>query len=185
MTPDEILAVSRRADCLHTEAEVEAAIDALAGQVSTALRDRNPLLLCLMNGGLVFSGKLLTRLAFPLQIDYLHATRYRNNTQGSELEWHRLPALSLHGRDVLILDDILDEGATLAAVVAHCRAQGAARVLIAVLVDKHHERKVPGIRADFVGLRVEDRYLYGYGMDYRGYLRNAAGIYAVDPVDCD
>ena len=132
-----------------------------------------------------FSGKLLTRLAFPLQIDYLHATRYRNNTQGSELEWHRLPALSLHGRDVLILDDILDEGATLAAVVAHCRAQGAARVLTAVLVDKHHERKVPGIRADFVGLRVEDRYLYGYGMDYRGYLRNAAGIYAVDPVDCD
>ena len=80
-----------------------------------------------------------------MQIDYLHATRYRNNTQGSELEWHRLPALSLHGRDVLILDDILDEGATLAAVVAHCRAQGAARVLTAVLVDKHHERKVPGI----------------------------------------
>ena len=108
-----------------------------------------------------------------------------DNTQGSELEWHRLPALSLHGRDVLILDDILDEGATLAAVVAHCRAQRAARVLTAVLVDKRHERKVTGIRADFVGLRVEDRYLYGYGMDYRGYLRNAAGIYAVDPVDCD
>lgn len=185
MTPDEILAVSRRADCLHTEAEVEAAIDALAGQVTTALRNRNPLLLCLMNGGLVFAGKLLTRLAFPLQIDYLHATRYRHNTQGSELEWQRLPALSLHGRDVLILDDILDEGATLAAVVAHCRAQRAARVLTAVLVDKRHERKVSGIRADFVGLRVEDRYLYGYGMDYRGYLRNAAGIYAVDPVDCD
>ena len=185
MTLDEILAVSRRADRLHTEAEVEAAIDALAGQVSTALRDRNPLLLCLMNGGLVFSGKLLTRLAFPLQIDYLHATRYRDNTQGSELEWHRLPALSLLGRDVLILDDILDEGATLAAVVEHCRAQGAARVLTAVLVDKRHERKVDGVCADFVGLRVEDRYLYGYGMDYRGYLRNAAGIYAVDPADCD
>ena len=73
----------------------------------------------------------------------------------------------------------------MAAVVAHCRAQGASSVLTAVLVDKHHERKVPGIRADFVGLRVEDRYLYGYGMDYRSYLRNAAGIYAVDPVDCD
>ena len=185
MTPDEIIAVSRRADCLHTEAEVEAAIDALAGQVSTALSDRNPLLLCLMNGGLVFSGKLLTRLAFPLQIDYLHATRYLDKTQGSELEWHRLPALSLHERDVLILDDILDEGATLAAVVEHCRAQGAATVLTAVLVDKRHERKMAGIRADFVGLRVEDRYLYGYGMDYRGYLRNAAGIYAVDPADCD
>jgi hypoxanthine phosphoribosyltransferase len=120
-----------------------------------------------------------------LQIDYLHATRYQDNTQGSELEWHRLPALSLHEREVLILDDILDEGATLAAVVAHCRAQGAARVLTAVLVDKRHERKVPGIHADFVGLRAVDRYLYGYGMDYRGYLRNAAGIYAVDPVDCD
>ncbi|MBQ85561.1 MAG: hypoxanthine-guanine phosphoribosyltransferase [Gammaproteobacteria bacterium] len=185
MTPGEILAVSRRAICLHTEAEVEDAIDLLAAKVSTALRDRNPLLLCLMNGGLVFAGKLLTRLDFPLQIDYLHATRYRNNTQGSELNWHRLPMLSLDGRDVLIIDDILDEGETLAAVVEHCRAQRAASVLTAVLVDKLHERKVADICADFIGLRVEDRYLYGYGMDYRGYLRNAAGIYAVDPVDCD
>ena len=87
--------------------------------------------------------------------------------------------------DVLIIDDILDEGETLAAVVEHCRAHRAASVLTAVLVDKLHERKVADICADFVGLRVEDRYLYGYGMDYRGYLRNAAGIYAVDPIDCD
>ena len=185
MTPDEILAVSRRAICLHTEAEVEDAINVLAARVSTALSDRNPLLLCLMNGGLVFAGKLLTRLDFPLQIDYLHATRYRNNTHGSELDWHRLPMLSMNGRDVLIIDDILDEGKTLAAVIEHCRAQRAASVLTAVLVDKFHERKVSNICADFVGLTVEDRYLYGYGMDYRGYLRNAAGIYAVDPVDCD
>ena len=185
MTTDEILAVSRRAICLHTEAEVEDAINVLAARVSTALSDRNPLLLCLMNGGLVFAGKLLTRLDFPLQIDYLHATRYRNNTHGSELDWHRLPMLSMNGRDVLIIDDILDEGKTLAAVIEHCRAQRAASVLTAVLVDKFHERKVSNICADFVGLTVEDRYLYGYGMDYRGYLRNAAGIYAVDPVDCD
>jgi len=185
VTPDEVLAVSRRAECLHTEAEVEAAITVLANQVTEVLENRNPILLCLMNGGLVFSGKLLTRLNFPLQIDYLHASRYRNETYGSGLEWHRLPALSMRGRDVLVLDDILDEGKTLSAVIEHCRVQGAACVRIAVLVEKIHERKVEGIRADFVGLDVEDRYLFGFGMDYRGYLRNAAGIYAIDKSDSD
>ena len=181
MTPDEILAVSRRATCLHTEAEVEEAIVYwLQG-----FRLCRPQSATLSHERRLFAGKLLTRLDFPLQIDYLHATRYRNNTQGSELDWHRLPMLPLDGRNVLIIDDILDEGETLAAVVEHCRAHRAASVLTAVLVDKLHERKVADICADFVGLRVEDRYLYGYGMDYRGYLRNAAGIYAVDPVDCD
>tara|TARA_B100001057_G_scaffold500342_1_gene614848 strand:- start:14015 stop:14572 length:558 start_codon:yes stop_codon:yes gene_type:complete len=185
VTLDEIFAVSRRAVCLHTEAEVEAAIAALADQVSAVLKFRNPLLLCLMNGGLIFSGKLLTKLHFPLQVDYLHATRYRNKTHGSDLEWHRFPEISMNGRDVLVLDDILDEGATLSAVVNHCRSRGATDVLTAVLVDKLHERKVEGIKADFVGLNVEDRYIYGYGMDYHGYLRNAAGIFAVDQSDCD
>jgi hypoxanthine phosphoribosyltransferase len=77
-----------------------------------------------------------------------------------------------------VIDDILDEGLTLAAIVARCREEGARRVWTAVLVEKQRARAVD-FTADFVGLTVPDRYVFGYGMDYKGYLRNARGIYAV------
>lgn len=185
MTLENIQAVSSRATCLYSEQEVEAAIDAMADAISGRLYGHNPILLCIMNGGLILTGRLATRLKFPMQMDYLHATRYRDKTHGADLHWERHPSISLQGRQVLVIDDILDEGETLAAVVAHCRAQGAQTVLSAVLVDKLHDRKATNLKADFVGLEVPDYYLYGYGMDYKGYLRNAPGIFAVDPADCD
>lgn len=90
------------------------------------------------------------------------------------------PMIEFRDRPVLIIDDILDEGHTLAAIIDYCREQGAASVQCAVLVDKQHERKArPDLKADYVGLEVEDRYIFGYGMDYQGYWRNAPGIYAV------
>ena len=183
MTPDQIKGVYGRASCLHPSQEVEAALDSMSEGIRAALQDCNPILLCIMNGGLIVTGRLATRLQFPLQIDYLHATRYRDKTVGSELEWKSYPALSLQGRHVLIVDDILDQGATLERVSQYCKEAGAAQVLIAVLVDKQHSRKLSTLAADFVGLEVEDHYLFGYGMDYKGYLRNAAGIYAVDDLD--
>ncbi len=143
----------------------------------------NPILMCIMNGGLVFSGKLATRLNFPLQLDYLHATRYRDKTSGADLQWKSYPNLDLKDRVVLLVDDILDEGTTLEKIIDYCNSQGASRVLSAVLLDKKHTRKVPGLRADFVGFEVEDFYLYGYGMDYKGYLRNANGVFAIDDGD--
>lgn len=185
MTPIDLKAVSSRSTCLHSAKEVEAAIDAMAIAISDRLNGHDPILLCIMNGGLILTGRLATRLNFPLQMDYLHATRYRDKTQGADLHWERHPSISLGGRYVLVIDDILDEGDTLAAVVAHCQEQGAQEVLSAVLVDKQHDRKNTSLKADFVGLEVPDYYLYGYGMDYRGYLRNASGIFAVDPADCD
>ncbi len=185
MTLELIKAVSSRATCLYSEQEVEMAIDAMASVISGRLHGRNPILLCVMNGGLILTGRLAVRLKFPLQMDYLHATRYRNKTRGADLHWERYPSISLEGRLVVVIDDILDEGDTLAAVVAYCQAQGAREVLSAVLVDKQHDRKTTNLKADFVGLEVPDYYLYGYGMDYKGYLRNAPGIFAVDPADCD
>lgn len=177
--------VQARARCLYNESEVESALDRLAQEISAEFGDSDPVLLCVMNGGLIMTGKLATRLNFPLQIDYLHATRYRDRTHGSELEWKRHPQLNLSGRAVVILDDILDEGATLAAIIAHVKELNPSRLAVAVLVDKLHDRKTPGVRADFVGLEVDDFYVYGYGMDFKGYLRNAPGIYAADPRDCD
>ncbi|MCF6355539.1 MAG: hypoxanthine-guanine phosphoribosyltransferase [Candidatus Polarisedimenticolaceae bacterium] len=170
--------VFQTADQLFSREQVEAAMDRMAAEITQRLADSDPIILSVMNGGLVMGGQLLTRLNFPLRSDYVHATRYRNGTSGGSLHWLRPPEELLDGRDVLILDDILDEGVTLAAIVEGCRNQGANSVLSAVLVEKMHNR-TNGFKADFVGMQAEDRYLFGYGMDYKGYLRNAAGIYAV------
>jgi hypoxanthine phosphoribosyltransferase len=172
--------VMAEADCLFTEAEVEAAIDQVAARINAELAERNPVVFCVMNGGLIFSGKLLPKLAFPLEASYLHATRYRNETSGGELFWKAKPEVSFIDRDVLIIDDILDEGHTLGAIIDFCRHAGARAVHTAVLIDKEHQRKArPDLKANYVGLQCIDRYIFGYGMDYKGYWGNAAGIYAV------
>jgi len=171
--------VLARADCLHTAADVDRAYDRLAEAISAKLEGSDPLVLCVMTGALVPAGQLLTRINFPLQIDYIHATRYRGGTRSGELDWKVAPTTSLQDRVVLIIDDILDEGITLARILDYCRDQGAREVYCAVLVNKLHERKALET-VDFVGLTVEDRYVFGCGMDYKGYLRNIPGIYAVN-----
>ncbi|GGX75832.1 hypoxanthine-guanine phosphoribosyltransferase [Saccharospirillum salsuginis] len=178
--PSEIQQVRNEADCLFTEAQVEQAIDNMATDISRDLAHRNPIVFSVMNGGLVLTGKLVTKLGFPLEISYLHATRYRDKTQGADLEWRTYPQQPLKGRTVLIVDDIYDEGSTLGAIVDHCREEGVEDMHIAVLVDKQHDRKArPDIIPDYIGLQCEDRYVFGYGMDYKGYWRNAPGIFAV------
>jgi len=174
---EEIKHVQATADLLHSEQEIETAIDKMAQQINVALADRNPLLLCVMNGGVVTFGKLLTRLSIPLTIDAINASRYQNLTTGGSIEWLVKPVTSLKGRTVLLVDDILDEGITLQAICQYCREQGATAIYSAVLVDKILDHQKP-ITADFIGLKVENRYVFGYGMDYKGYLRNAPGIYA-------
>lgn len=168
------------AQCLYSEHDVEQALDRLAAQITDVLADSNPLVLCVMNGGIILTGRLAPRLNFPLQMDYIHATRYREQLQGSDLQWRVTPATKLAGRTVLVLDDIFDEGETLAGIKCWCEGEGAAAVYTAVLVDKQHDRKTASLKkADFTALTAEDKYLFGYGMDYKGYWRNAPGIYAV------
>jgi len=122
----------------------------------------------------------MSRLQFPLEVDYIHATRYRETTSGDELEWRARPQKDFRGRVLIVIDDILDEGVTLAAILKYFRAEGAADVLSAVLVDKTHTRKFEqSVPADYCGLAVEDRYVFGCGMDYKGYWRNLPAIYAV------
>ncbi|RKR06387.1 hypoxanthine phosphoribosyltransferase [Kushneria sinocarnis] len=172
-------ALMAQSDCLVERPAVEAALDRMAEQMTRDLADYLPVFYCVMNGGLITTGHLLPRLGFPLEVDYLHATRYRGELHGSELHWRVAPEVDMRGRHVVIVDDILDEGTTLAAIIEHCRASGAASIASAVLVDKQHDRKaIPGWRADYCGLEVEDRYVFGFGMDYKGYWRNAPGIFA-------
>ena len=173
----EIAQVQKNAKLLHSEAEVEAAIEAMAKKINTLLATHNPIVLCVMNGGIVTAGKLMTKLNFPLTLDAINVSRYGNQTSGKEIAWLQKPASSVKNRTVLIIDDILDEGLTLEAIYKYCQEQGARHIYSAVLVDKQLNKEKP-IQADFVGLTVANHYLYGYGMDYKGYLRNAAGIFA-------
>lgn len=177
--PAAIDAVRRGAERVASPAQVEAALDALATGLTARVGGANPLLLGVMIGGVVPLGLLLPRLDFPLQVDYLHATRYRGATTGGEIHWLREPATPVAGRTVVVVDDVLDEGLTLVAIVERLRALGAAQVLTAVLVEKRLARPRPLAHADFAALETDDRYLFGYGMDYHGYLRNAPGIFAV------
>jgi len=178
VTRDELLAVYETADQLHSPEAIDKALDKIAAEMKAELGDSNPLILCIMTGGIVPTGLLLPRLNFPLQVDYIHASRYRGKTNGGELEWVVRPSKSLRGRVVVLVDDIHDEGLTLAAIRHECKASGASKVYSTVLINKIHNRK-NNTSADFVGLDVEDRYVFGCGMDYKGYWRNAPGIYAV------
>lgn len=176
----EVQAVYESADCLYDEKTVENALDKMALELTPVLAQSNPILLCVMSGGLLPMAGLLKRLDFPLELDYLHVTRYRGKTQGGELHWRAEPRLSLQGRTILVVDDILDGGVTLAEILAYCQKHGAKSVYTAVLVLKEREREECGLKqVDFVGLKTPDRYLFGYGLDYKEYLRNAPGIYAV------
>lgn len=177
---DEIIRVQAEAQCLYPASAVDAEIDRLAREVNQVYQALNPIVICIMTGGVVFCGKLLPSLNFPMQFDYAHATRYNSTTEGTLLKWKMMPSHDLKSRHVLIIDDIYDVGETLSGVVDSCKTLGAASVKCAVLVNKKHPRKFNAdFHADFVALETDDFYLFGYGMDYKGYLRNAPGIFAV------
>ncbi|MCW8887982.1 MAG: hypoxanthine-guanine phosphoribosyltransferase [Gammaproteobacteria bacterium] len=178
ISTEEAKRVWNEADCLYEQNEVEQAIQTMAEEITVKLKGRNPLILTVMNGAVVLAGKLMMHLEFPLEHDYIHVTRYRGETSGDKLHWLVKPQSALAGRDILVVDDILDEGPTLKAIIQYCHEMGAEHVYSAVLVLKKHDRNV-GVEADFVGVEAPDRYLFGYGMDYKEYLRNAAGIFAV------
>ena len=161
-------------------AEITLALEKLADRLNQQLVDETPVVLCVMQGGLIFSGHLIPRLRCMLEIDYIHATRYGNTTSGGELSWKSYPDNSLAGRTVLILDDILDEGHTLQSIIDYCESQGASKIISAVLLQKHHDRCVDAQLTDNIALHVEDRYVFGFGMDYDGKYRQLDSIYALD-----
>ncbi len=177
---EQILAVRDHSSVVFASEIVDAAVTEIAMRLSQHLASENPLVLCVMKGGVPFTADLLKRFDFPLELDYVHVSRYHDKTRGTQLEWHGVPQTSVVGRTVLIVDDVLDEGQTLSALLAWSRERGAAHTLSAVLVAKDVVREEGG-GADFTALEAPDRYLYGRGMDYKGYWRNLPDIYAVDP----
>lgn len=178
LTPDTARHLLETADLLCPAVTVSAAITRLAQEITVELSGSYPLVLCVMRGAVMFAGQLLPQLRFPLEFDYLEVTRYGAATRGGEIAWKVTPGVPVAGRVVLVLDDVLDEGRTLAAIRGKLQAAGASRVLGAVLVDKDIGRAKPAA-AEFVGLRLPNRYLFGCGMDVSGAWRNLPEIYAL------
>ena len=167
------------ADLLHDRSAIDAVIAEMGRRIDVALNGERAVFLTVMHGALIFAGQLALAIQTDLEFDYVHATRYRGETTGSELHWLREPQVSLMDRVVLLVDDILDEGHTLKAVRDDCYQRGAKKVLIVSLCTKRHDRLAEGITADFHGIELPDRYVFGFGMDYHEQGRNLPAIYAL------
>jgi hypoxanthine phosphoribosyltransferase len=171
------MAMLESAEEIHSPADCQKALEEMARAITADLSESHPLVLAVMGGAVVFAGRLLPLLRFPLDFDYIHVSRYGDQLQGSDLHWLYQPE-NVAGRDILVLDDILDEGHTMHAVREKLLAKGAKSCRSAVFADKAITKSKP-IRADYTGLSVPDRYVFGYGMDARGMWRNLDAIYAL------
>jgi hypoxanthine phosphoribosyltransferase len=175
-------ALLANAEMIYDEAEVQRAVDTIALQLNERFdKDEGtlfPLVLGVMGGAVVFSGQLLTRLRFPLEFDYIHVTRYGSKDYGGQLVWKVEPRADVRGRTVLVLDDILDEGETLAHIKQRLLDMGAKEVLLAVFADKNIGKTKPVV-PDYVGVSLPNKFVVGYGMDAYGYWRNLPGIWAI------
>lgn len=176
---EELNQVKTNADCLWNAQQLSDVYDRMAGEITRDIGQLNPLVLCVMNGGLFLTAELLRRMDTVLEMEYIHATRYQGELEGGEMTWIHFPKEKIAGRNVLLIDDILDIGITLKAIHKACQDAGANSVRSAVLTIKQHDRQIAGVNADYIGVPVEDRYVFGCGMDYKGYFRNLDGIYAV------
>ena len=179
MTSASLEEVLNNADLLFSREQLDIEIVRMGREIDRTLAGERPVFLTVMHGALVFAGQLALSIRTDLEFDYVHATRYRGQTSGSDLHWLRRPEVPLQGRTVLLVDDILDEGHTLKAVRDACLEMGAKRGLLAVLCTKLHGRRAHGIEADFNGVDLPDRYVFGFGMDYNEQARNLPGIYAL------
>ena len=158
-----------------SEVEIEAALARLAREITARLGERHPIVMTVLHGGLIFAGHLLVRLPFPLDCDYVHVGRYGQATSGGELRWISGPTLDVAGRSVLLVDDILDEGVTLAAIRRRLLDLGAREVLLAAFAWKELPAGRP-IEPDFAGVRVPNEFVCGFGMDADGGWRNLPAI---------
>jgi len=176
----EAIEVRREGFQIASEADVSAALQRMASEATAVLAHENPIVLAVMQGGAFTAVELCRRFDFPHEFDFIHVTRYEQSLTGGELSWRAFPNLELSGRMVLLVDDILDQGVTLAALYQELIRSGVSQLYSAVLVSKNLERSGKRINVDFVGMEVEDAYVFGCGMDYKGYWRGLRELYSVN-----
>ena len=195
LSQQQLQTIKDNAELVYSASQIKTAVEKIGFQLAARITGKNPILLCVMNGGLTLSADLMRRMDCDIRFDYLQVARYRDKTTGGSLHWLKEPALSLENQTVVIIDDIYDEGYTMAELVSYCQTHGASEVISVALVlknkttrpppdsrhtdSRHTDNRHTAGRPDVYGLQVDDRYVFGYGMDYKGYLRNMPAIYAV------
>ncbi|NNE05677.1 MAG: hypoxanthine-guanine phosphoribosyltransferase [Xanthomonadales bacterium] len=160
--PDSLL---EKSTVLFTREQVSEALDKMAEEINAFYGNESIVMIAVMTGAIMPAAWLATRLKMPMQMDFVHATRYQSGLHGAELEYRVPPRMDLEGKKVLVVDDIFDEGDTLAAIKGSVEQRKAESVHMAVLTRKMHNRGLPRDFADFVGLDVPDVYVFGCGMD--------------------
>ncbi len=179
MNIDRAQQVHQSAELIFDQGAVEQAVAELASRVEADCADDFPLVLCVMNGGMYLTGQLLRHWEFPLTLDYVHATRYRLATLGKNVLWKAYPQNEIRDRNVIIVDDIFDQGYTLEEVEDYCNKHGARRCSSVFLMHKLHPRKRADIEPDYFALECGDVYVYGAGMDLNGHFRNLSSVYSL------
>jgi hypoxanthine phosphoribosyltransferase len=180
LSQSELREILNQSRILVTAEEIAAAIRHLAEVLDKRFDGQVPVVICIMNGGMMLTAQLMSRVKIHACLDYLQTSRYRGNTRGGELTWRIKPSQPLSGKAVVLIDDIFDEGYTLAAITEYCNSQGASEVYSVVLLDKQHDRKIKGFKPDLVGLEIEDEYVVGFGMDYKNHFRHLPAIYSIE-----
>jgi hypoxanthine phosphoribosyltransferase len=176
---DTIQALISKSSVIYSEIEIKIVIQNIADQVNQTIKTDDLYVLCVMNGALIFAGQLLPRLEKNIQYNYIHATRYASSLTGGPIHWLVKPPIDIEGKTVLILDDILDEGITLREIAATCLAMKAKAIFTAVLFDKEIVKEKSYL-PNFIGLKVPNRFVFGYGLDCKGLGRNLPHLYALD-----
>ncbi len=181
MNIEEYDRIKSNAILLYDKDQIEKSIDEIAKRLNSDYLEKDPIFIVVMKGGLIFAGKLLPKLSFPLKIDYCHASRYHDGIKGKHIEWKVEPQLDMSNQHVVILDDILDKGDTLREIFNYCMKKNVKSVKTAVLVEKFNGEKIGHrFRVDYCELKVPDKFIFGCGMDYNHYWRNFEEIYFVN-----
>jgi hypoxanthine phosphoribosyltransferase len=169
------------AEILVTEAQIRRRLVTLAAEIDRSYAGQEITAIAIINGALLFTGDLLRLLTRPVRLDCVRVSSYRNSTSAvTEPQLRGSLTLDIENRHVLLIDDILDTGKTLAMVVDLIGAMKPASVRTCVLLDKRGRREVP-FEADFVGFEIPDRFVVGYGLDFAERYRNLPCIGVLKP----
>mgnify|MGYP003646143212 CR=1 FL=1 len=179
LSTQQLQEVRDSSDLIFSASQIQTAVENMGLELETRIRDKDAIFICVMNGGIIITSDLLRSIDCDVRLDYLQVARYRDKTVGGSLHWLKEPQLSLENQTVVLVDDIYDEGYTMEELVSYCKRHGAKEVITAVLLLKRKSTPQVDLKPDIFGLEVNDRYVYGYGMDYKGYLRNVSAIYAI------
>lgn len=180
LTIKELQQIKDDSDMLFSSSQIKAAVEIMGLELEKRILGKDAILVCVMNGGVTLTADLSRSMVCDVRLDYLQVARYRNKTVGGSLHWLKEPQLSLEDQTVVLIDDIYDEGYTMEELVSYCEKHGTKEVITAVLLNKQKSSPQLGNDPDIYGLEVPDRYVYGYGMDYKGYMRNLPAIYALN-----